>query len=409
METQTINNNQELLSSIKEANSMLHTLFQKNAEGEKKYDALVEKTRNELSSQIADIVADVQKFKASQAISNLEIGNPNDKKSIESLKSLSSFVRRGEVKGIINPSSELNILFERKDMSVANAEAGGYLVVSPFGEVAMALERNQSPLKQYAMVKSFSQGDHYPISRNFNNASARFGAEGASNTATEATYGEVKVVANELTAETPVSLKLLEDGYAGVEADVIGQLYAAFEEAESDAFINGDGVAAPRGILTYGTQATEVNTVAKNFYTVNSGAAAAYTKAGLTSLQMGLKRRYHTDAKWFCSRSAFGEILRISDLENFQMYPYKAAENGDTLSLFGKEIIILEHMPTLAANSKSLMYGAMNKAYCVAEKPTLSILRNPYRLANNMIYQGRKRVGGDVVAFDALVIQTTAV
>ena len=83
-------------------------------------------------------------------------------------------------------------------------------------------------------------------------------------------------------------------------------------------------------------------------------------------------------------------------------------QTNSGFTLFGKEFVVLEHMPALAASSRSLMYGDMQAAYAIAEKPTQTILRNPFRADNKVSFQGRKRVGGDVKAFDALVMVTTS-
>jgi HK97 family phage major capsid protein len=399
METQTINSNQDLISSIGEVNKMLHTLAEKNSETTKKYDSLIEKTRSDLSLEIANRIADIQKAKST----------PSFESKGSDYKSTSDFIRKGIG---ADHNGNKNFVLEQKDMSVANHELGGYLVYPAYGDVALALQRLQSPIRNYAQIIPFSIGDGIVLPRWFNNSTSLFSAEGGNNSNNESNVGEVRIAANEITATHVVTSKLLEDAVYPIESLLVQELAREFAEKESNAFINGDGVAEPRGILTYGTQATEVTTIVKAFYTINSGAAATYTHAGLTNTWMGLKTAYAPNAKWYGSRSALAGIVALADSQLMPIYGNQSGINVSTSSgftLFGKEFVVLEHMPTLAASSKSLMYGDMQAAYAIAEKPVQTILRNPFRSDNRVSFQGRKRVGGDVKAFDALVVVTTQV
>lgn len=395
METQTINNSQDLISSIGEVNKMLYALTEKNNEATKKYDSLIEKTRNDLSLEIATKIGEIQKAKSAPSF---------DTKSGD-YKATSDFIRKGIG---ADHNHTKSFVMEQKDLTVANYELGGYLVYPTYGNVALALQRLQSPVRKYAQIIPFSQGDGIVIPRWYNNSTSSFNVEGGTNSNNEANTGEVKIVANEITATHTVSAKLLEDAVYPIESLLVQELAREFAEKESNAFINGDGVSEPRGILTYQTQATEVNSVVKNFYAINSGAATSYTYAGIVNAYAGLKSAYSANARWYGSRTAMAEILKVADTQGLPVFR-EVGVLGVTFSLFGKEFIQLEHMPTVAASSKSLIYGDLESAYAIVEKPTQTILRNPFRADNKIAFQGRKRVGGDVKAFDALVFINTSV
>jgi HK97 family phage major capsid protein len=373
---------------------MLHVLAEKNSEATKKYDSLIEKTRNDLSLEIATKIGEIQKAKLA----------PSFESKSGDYKATSDFIRKGIGADHNQPKT---FVVEQKDMSVANHELGGYLVYPTYGNVALALQRLQSPIRKYAQVIPFSQNDGIVLPRWFNNSTSLFNVEGGANSNAEANTGEVKIVANEITATHVVSAKLLEDAVYPIESLLVQELAREFAEKESNAFINGDGVNEPKGILTYGTQATEVNSIVKAFYAINSGASTSYTYAGIVNAYAGLKSAYATNAKWYGSRTAMAEILKVADTQNLPIFR-EVGVLGVTFSIFGKEFIQLEHMPIVAASSKSLIYGDMEAAYAIAEKPTQTILRNPYRSDNKIGFQGRKRVGGDVKAFDALVFINTS-
>ena len=230
METQTINNNQELISSIGEVNKLLHILSEKNNEATKKYDSLIEKTRSDLSLEIANKIAEVQKAKSA----------PSFESKSSDYKAASDFIRKGIGAEMGVPK---NFVLEQKDLSVANHELGGYLVYPAYGDVALALQRLQSRVRQYAQVIPFSQGDGIVLPRWFNNSTSNFSAEGAANSNNESSVGEVRIAANEITATHVVTSKLLEDAVYPIESLLIQELAREFAEKERNEFIKGDGVA----------------------------------------------------------------------------------------------------------------------------------------------------------------------
>jgi HK97 family phage major capsid protein len=398
------NNNQEVLASVKQLNEMLYALTQKNIEADKKYDGLLEITRKEMSEKMANIVADVQQIKLanSSKAPSFETGTK------ESTKTLFNFLRKGNGGGA---DDKINFALQTKDLTVGDAEQGGYLAYQPYGRLAIAIQRLSSPLRQYANVASYSGGgDTYPILRWLNNSTAGYTTESTTNVVSNANTGEVRIPINELTVSVPVSMKLLEDSYNNIEEAVVQEIYRAFVELESNLFINGLGVNTPMGILSEATTTTEVTGGTKAFLTVNSGGATTYTKAGISNIFTSLKQGYWDKAKWFSSRSALAELFRLSDVDNLFMYPLPNASNasGSQLSLYGKEVVVLEHLPVVAAGSKSLIYGSMEDAYTIVDKPIQTILRDPYSTTNFINYKARKRSGGHAVAYDALVLLNTS-
>jgi len=65
-------------------------------------------------------------------------------------------------------------------------------------------------------------------------------------------------------------------------------------------------------------------------------------------------------------------------------------------------------MPNPAAGSKSVAFGDFRRAYTVAERPELRILRDPYSAKPHVLFYATKRVGGGVVDTRAVKLLTFA-
>ena len=65
-------------------------------------------------------------------------------------------------------------------------------------------------------------------------------------------------------------------------------------------------------------------------------------------------------------------------------------------------------MPAVAANALSVVYADFSRAYTIVDRVGLQFLRDPYTAKPNVEVQARKRTGGDVTSFDAIVIGKVA-
>jgi HK97 family phage major capsid protein len=70
--------------------------------------------------------------------------------------------------------------------------------------------------------------------------------------------------------------------------------------------------------------------------------------------------------------------------------------------LLGFPVYFSEDMPALGANSLSLGFGDFAEAYTIVDRVGIRMLRDPYTDKPNVKFYTTKRVGGDVVNFDAL-------
>ena len=78
--------------------------------------------------------------------------------------------------------------------------------------------------------------------------------------------------------------------------------------------------------------------------------------------------------------------------------------NGEPATLMGYPIASFEDMPNPATGSLSIAFGDMRAAYQIVDRIGIRTLRDPYSAKPYVEFYTTKRVGGDVVNFEALKI-----
>jgi HK97 family phage major capsid protein len=211
---------------------------------------------------------------------------------------------------------------------------------------------------------------------------------------TTPTIGLHSVEVGTAMASLPISLNLIEDSafdVAGIASELMAE---AFALGEDDAFINGDGVGKPRGLIT--------SVAAGEIGFVISGAASALTGDGLIDLMTALPSQYERGAKWYASKATYGAIrkLKASGSQEY-LWPVTSQVGGFGAAqpeLLGFPIVKSDFMPAVAANAYPILFGDM-RGYLVVDRVGLSLQRldQPYAEQNLVVLLARKRVGGMVV------------
>ena len=75
---------------------------------------------------------------------------------------------------------------------------------------------------------------------------------------------------------------------------------------------------------------------------------------------------------------------------------------GQPATLLGYAVASFEDMPDPAASSLSIAVGDMREAYQIVDRIGIRTLRDPYSAKPYVEFYTTKRVGGDVVNFEAI-------
>ena len=350
--------------------------------------------QEKLDEQVANMVKGLTDLQRANAL-GVDNHKSNDDVAPEIKAAFSHLVRRGEG-GL-----------DAKSLSSLTNPDGGYLVPRDTSGRIIKKAQDYSPMRRYASVQSIS-GDALEGLNDNGVISTGWVGETASRTATATTQlGMWKVPAHEIYANPQATQRMLDDAEINVEAWISGKLAEAFGQAEAIAFISGDGVGKPRGILsrTFATT-TDASRAWGTVQKVASGASGAFvasTNAAdcLISLMTALHPKYWAGAIFAMNRYTLGEVMKLKDdtgayiwQPNFQL--------GAAGTILGQKVdASFDHLPSLGAASKSIVFGDFSNAYQIVDKKGITILRDPLTNKPYVGFYTTRRVGGDVINSEA--------
>lgn len=283
---------------------------------------------------------------------------------------------------------------EIKALAVANNANGGYLVPPEFGSEILKLLTEMSPLRQYASVQTVT-GSDITFPTLLSGVNAFWTDEGADMTASEPTFGQVKIANYELSSFYVASNKVLEDNAYDLEAVMNRELAEGFAKVEGLAFVKGTGTGQPRGLMT-ATGISEIKTgVAANF-------PASNPMDVLITMQHAIPSFHARSACWLMNRNTLATIRKFKDSTG--QYLVTDPKDGGVLRLLGNPIVEMPDMDNVAAGTAPIMFGDLS-GYRIFDRVDLSILRDPYTLGTKgqVRFIARKRVGADLTHADRFV------
>lgn len=216
--------------------------------------------------------------------------------------------------------------------------------------------------------------------------------------------GLIEVKVNKLMASALISNDLIIDSDFDIQGFISSKIAESFALDENDAFINGNGVSRPTGILT------EVDgNGPSSVISVDDG---NFTQAGIKNIYYALPGQYRTNAKWVMSSAAMSDIEGLLDGQNRPLIT--TLINGSLASpefevLKGKQVITDEFVPALATDSLSAIFGDFS-GYYIVDRVGMSIKFDEITgLDTDQVkVVAKKRVGGYTVEPWRLKVQKLA-
>ncbi len=294
---------------------------------------------------------------------------------------------------------------DRKAMSSGSDPDGGYLVPKLIDGTMTKALREMGAMRKVARVVQAESGD-YAMIHSVGGTGYSWVGELASRPQTDSpTLQEIKPPIGEIYASPGVSQRLLDDNTFDLEGWLIEELAEAFDAGEGDAFMNGNGINKPRGLLTYDISSdTDGTRSEKELQYVASGASGDFASSNpadkLVKLVHALKPRYRQGAAWLLNTNTLEQVRIMKDGQG--NYIWRAGvEAGQPDTLLGYPVYEDENMPDLAADSLSIAFGNFMLGYTIVDRNT-AMLRDPFTAKPNVLFYTTRRVGGAVRDFRAV-------
>jgi len=304
-------------------------------------------------------------------------------------------------KGVDAGLSDLEV---KAKLTTQSDPDGGYLVPE---EMETAIDRvlgTVSAVRSLARVITIST-DTYKKLVSMGGASSGWVGEEQSRPETDTpTLREIAIVTGEIYAQPAATQKSLDDARIDVAQWLAEEVSIEFAEQEGAAFVSGNGINKPRGILAYPTVANASWSWGNLGFTV-TGAAADFAASdpadALIDLFYSLKEGHRNGASWLTSDAVMGTIRKFKDGDgNYLWAPPSGPANVTTI--LGKPVATDDNMPALGANAFPVAFGNFQRSYLIADRAGIRVLRDPYTSKPNVLFYTTKRVGGGIVNFEAL-------
>lgn len=295
---------------------------------------------------------------------------------------------------------------EVKALSVNSDVSGGYLVMPEMGGVIQTRVFETSPMRQLASVMTIGSDTYEVILDNDEASSGWVGETTARPTTNTPTLGKLTIYCNELYANPKATQKILDDAGLDMEAWLAQKVADKFARDEATAFVSGNGVNKPKGLLSYDAGTTLAS---QQIQQVVTGSASTFTLDGLIDLQNSLKESYQTNAVFLIQRATNTHLMKIKDGEGHPIFNMMLDKNiGLQPTIMGKAVYFAADMPSVGANALAAAYGDIRAAYQIVDRSGIRVLRDPFTDKPNIGFYTTKRVGGGVVNFEAVKLQKIA-
>ena len=296
------------------------------------------------------------------------------------------------------------LALEGKAMSTAVAGDGGYLVDPQTAETVKSVLRGASSIRQVANVVNV-ESTSFDVLIDSTEAGAGWATETADSVETGTpTIERISIPLHELSALPKISQRLLDDSAFDIEAWLAGRIADTFARSEASAFVNGDGIDKPVGLLTH-PKVAEASWSWGNIGYVVTGTDGGFNASnpgdGLIDLVYALGARYRANGTFVMNSRTAGNARKIKDVEGRFIWTDSLA-SGEPARLLGYPVLICEDMPDIGVGSYSVAFGDFGAGYTVAERRDLRILRDPFSAKPHVLFYATKRVGGDVSDFAAI-------
>jgi HK97 family phage major capsid protein len=306
-------------------------------------------------------------------------------------KSFNGFIRRRDKVPV--PTEEL------KALSVSVDPDGGYTVTPTMSNQIVKRLFELDPMRSLASVETISTN---AIEWLVDYDEAGGGWEGETESGAETSTPQIfkkRIPVHVLYAKPRATQTLLEDSAINIENWLADKQANRFLRIESSSFVSGDGIGKPRGFLTYADYDTAGTDQWARIERQNIG--NPITADGLIDLKFRLIEQYLQRGTWLVNRLTVADIMQLKD--GAGRYIWSPGLKEDEYStLLGLPLRMCTSMPVQAANALSVAIADWRESYMIVDRLGITVQRDPYTQKPYVEFYTRKRVGGDVINFQAI-------
>ena len=281
----------------------------------------------------------------------------------------------------------------RNALQIGTDTEGGFLVPDEFENKLIQALEEENVFRPLATVIRTSHGDRkIPIVQATGEA-AWLEEEGLYQESDD-TFGQIFLNAYKLGTLVKVSEELLNDSAFDLESFISKQFASRIGAKEEEAFINGDGVNKPTGIL-HETNGAQIGVT-------TNGANPTFDE--VIDLFYSLKKPYRKSAVWLCNDSSIKGLRKLKDNNgNYLWQPAIVGGTPDTI--LGCKLVTSTAMPEIASGNKPIAFGDFSH-YWIADRQNriFKRLNELYAATGQVGFIGSQRVDGKLTLPEAVKV-----
>lgn len=329
-------------------------------------------------------------------------GTPGETDAKAALKPLTQFLRTGVSAA----------------MRVGSDPDGGFTVTPEMDATIARFAQDVSPMRRLCRVVTTDAGAWEKLFSRGGTASGWVGETQARPTKAGSQMAKITIPTHEIYAFPETTRTLLDDSSFDIEVFVREEIVEEFDDQESDAFINGDGVMKPKGIMSYDTStdgdATRAFGTIQYFATGSasgfpalSGIAGSSDPDALYNAVYGLQSRYRQRAAWQMNSATAGVIRKMKDGDGRPLWADSLAA-GQPATLLGCPVEINEDFDDIGSDAFPIAFADWERAYTIVDRTGITMLRDELTNKPYVGFYTTKRVGGGLIDSRAIKLIKTA-
>ena len=280
---------------------------------------------------------------------------------------------------------------EQKYLQERNNEQGGYLAPAEYVNEIIKKITEVSPVRSAARIITTSAKE-IKFPKRTGLVSGGWVGEAQTATQSNSTYGEETIKAEKMMVYTDISFELFRDSAFDMKREITSDISEDFSRLEGQAFILGNGVNKPEGLLTNSSIGETV-----------SGAASTLTGDSLYTIQGFIPSGYNL-AWMFNRKTLHGNIRTLKDTYGQYLFVPSLGSADMPNTVAGLPYFLANDMPDVGAGTYPIILGDFRRCYYIVDNQSIEFVEDPYTQALNgkrrfIVY---KRTGGQVVLAEGL-------
>lgn len=278
---------------------------------------------------------------------------------------------------------------EHKYLRTDNDPDGGYLAPTEYVQEIIRKITEVSPVRQVARIRTTSR-ESITIPKRNGLVSAAWIGEGGNFPVDTSNFGVKVIHVNKLGVVSVVTTEMLSDAAFDIEQEINNDIAEEFASFEGAAFINGNGVEKPEGMLNN-----------PDVQTVVTGVSNDITADSLIEIAGELKDGYNP--AYMLNRRTLARIRQLKD-GNGQYLWQPGLAQGQPNTINGFPYFSAIDLDDVANNNYPVLFGDYERGYTIVDGDQMTMLRDPYSngRSGKVEFVAHRRVGGQVVLPEAI-------